>query len=479
MLNTIIHDNGIEIKRLEEKIYNEVCRVGCEIMSECLEKYDQELMIQRDRTIYRHKGTRPTTLKTLMGEVSYERIIYQTTDEDGKHSYVYLLDQEIGTNQTGLISENLAEKIIEMVCQMSYKETAKKVSELTGQRISHGGVWNLTQNIGKTIEQHEEVEKQEWEKGIPRGSREVKVLFEEADGVMLRMQGKDRKKGKIQEMKIAILHEGWKQEGRNRYRLYKKEVVSGFEKMSEFSKRKEARIASIYNRDEISYRIYNCDGAKGLKTLAEEDSICQLDPFHVKQAIIRSTRYKSVQKELMELYENCQTETLLDTIESYANSMEGNEEEALWKLYNYLRDNQKELIPYQKRGLPLPQAPIGIEYRAMGACEHNVYLTSAQRMKHRGASWSKSGANHLGKILALKTSGRISKAFQSIPKRSMIMRKEEELSILSSSKAPKIDGAGYEGMVCPRPFCNSALTNGTKAIKNMFNLQPFSNIKYQ
>ena len=67
-------------------------------------------------------------------------------------------------------------------------------------------------------------------------------------------------------------------------------------------------------------------------------------------------------------------------------------------------------------------------------------------MKHNHTSWSRSGGNHLAKILAKKCSGKLYEVTEKL-KRPVF---EEEIieklyeEILSSSKAPKKDGKGYE-----------------------------------
>ncbi|MEE1013788.1 MAG: hypothetical protein U0L92_05725, partial [Clostridia bacterium] len=43
------------------------------------------------------------------------------------------------------------------------------------------------------------------------------------------------------------------------------------ESSKEFTKRKEAMIAKIYNTDEIEMRIFNSDGGSWIKTLYEKD----------------------------------------------------------------------------------------------------------------------------------------------------------------------------------------------------------------
>ena len=83
MMNTIINEKGITFKELEKNIFDYICRFGQELAKEVLETYDRYLMKNRDKAVYRHKGLRGSTVKTLFGEVSYQRALYRTVREDG------------------------------------------------------------------------------------------------------------------------------------------------------------------------------------------------------------------------------------------------------------------------------------------------------------------------------------------------------------------------------------------------------------
>ena len=66
-----------------------------------------------------------------------------------------------------------------------------------------------------------------------KGGKEVSVLFEEADGLFLHLQGKDRPKhmgGK--EIKLGTCYEGWNKKGR----LAGKMMSAGFEEGKKFQK---------------------------------------------------------------------------------------------------------------------------------------------------------------------------------------------------------------------------------------------------
>ena len=76
-----------------------------------LENYDKELAQSRDKKLYRGKGKRKTSIKTVYEEVEYSRTVYQTKTEQGKTVYLYLLDESMQMDKIGLISTNHAEKI--------------------------------------------------------------------------------------------------------------------------------------------------------------------------------------------------------------------------------------------------------------------------------------------------------------------------------------------------------------------------------
>lgn len=208
MLNKMISINDLEFNTLERKVFEIGCEYARKLMKSILMYIDEEIAKQRDTKEYRHKGKRKTTLKTLMGEVEYERAVYKAEGENGETQYIYLLDKILNLETFGKISTNLAMKIAENVSISSYRNSAKNITELTGQSISHGGAWNIIQNLGEKIKKEED----EYAKLVQEekiiGTKETKVLFEEADGVYINIQGKDRpKKGRKLEMKVAIAYD--------------------------------------------------------------------------------------------------------------------------------------------------------------------------------------------------------------------------------------------------------------------------------
>ena len=111
MMDTIVKEGQISFKELEQKIFAYACGLAREITVQMLESYDKELAEGRDRGKYRCKGKRQTSIKTVYGEVEYQRNVYRTETEEGQTAHVFLLDEAMQMDKIGLISTNLAEKI--------------------------------------------------------------------------------------------------------------------------------------------------------------------------------------------------------------------------------------------------------------------------------------------------------------------------------------------------------------------------------
>ena len=285
--------------------------------------------------------------------------------------------------------------------------------------------------------------------GKIHGEKESPVLFEEADGVYIKLQGKDRKKSKQDkaEIKIGIAYDGWKKTSEDRYALVNKVIVAGFAHAKEFHEYREAAIAEKFNLDEVCQRILNADGASWIKKVKDKSTCFQLDPFHRNKAVKEKIHDKTAQKDVLELLEEQDIEGVFHYLELYKNSLsEAAEIEDTEELIHYYENNREGLLPYQAQGLELPENPEGLEYRNMGTMENHVWSVIAKRMKHNHTSWSKRGGNHLAKILAKKCSGKLYEVTEKLKRPVFEEEKVEELygEILLSAKVPKKDGKGYE-----------------------------------
>ena len=405
-MEQMIKENTLTFKSLEKDIYKFICELGQRITKQILEDRDRELKKSRDRALYRNKGLRTTTIKTIYGEVTYRRTVYETFDEYGQKRCVYLLDENLDLQNIGLVSENCVELMVSSITEMSYRNCAEKVTQMTGQSISAMGVWNIIQSLGEKLTDEETKLVKEHQAGHLKGERKAPVLFEEADGVWLSLQGKDRERRKFPraEMKLSIAYDGWKAQGKDRYRLDGKIVTAGFEKAKEFHKIREAQIAREYDLEEAEVRIMNGDGAGWIKKVPDKSTHFQLDVFHRNKAVKENISFAKARKEIYELLEEGQIGQLFDYLEIYRDSLDQDDEiEKAEKLIAYFRQNEEGLLPYQKQGIKVPESPEGLEYRNMGTMESHVWSIVARRMKHNHTSWSIRGGNHLAK----KCSGKL------------------------------------------------------------------------
>jgi hypothetical protein len=464
-----VAERAVDFNSFEREVFAGCCQLGVELIREFLEQYDLELSISRDKSVYRHKDLRRTTIKTVLGEVEYYRTMYEFRQEDGSKRYVYLLDEAIGKNGTGFISDFLSAQISTAACESSYRATAHSISEMTGQTISHTAAWNVVQKLGKKLDVQEREAAVLAAKGKGKGTLETKVLFEELDGIHISLQGKSRKiHGSSKEMKVAIAYDGAEKTGKKRYRLTNKIATANFERAKRFRLRKEGTIAAAYNVDEIETRLMNGDGANWIDESVEPDTHRQLDHFHISQAITRYVHNEDARKLLRDLLYSKQINHLLDVIEAYSNSTEDEKEaENYLKLHTYFKNNKDGLIPCHRRGLNLPKPPEGKAYRRMGAMESNIFTIIGNRMKGRRACWSIDGGNNLARLLCLKATGKLSQALQSLTSIILPERYAEEIEIkMSSAKIPLRLGKGYNG------FRQATVPTSLPWIKDIAALRP-------
>ena len=195
MFEEIITENEIKFNNLEKKIFKFVCSFGCLILKLMLESYDRKLMKSRDTKKYRHKGLRENTIKTIMGEVEYRRVMYEI-EENGIKKTVYLLDEKLHINAEGKVSENLIEKAVEIVpITDSYRKAETVIKETTNATLSFEAIRTIIVKVGDKITKKEKEERKLLDKKqLVAGLKEITALFEEADGIWINLQGKDRQK---------------------------------------------------------------------------------------------------------------------------------------------------------------------------------------------------------------------------------------------------------------------------------------------
>ena len=436
-------------------VYQSVLKMGREIVGQTLEKLDESLKEDRDRKRFRCKGLRKTCVKTIMGPVEYRRRVYMDMAAVEKKQCVYLLDEAIDIPRVGLFSMDLCRQAAKLICETNYRGTARAISEMTGMSISHQAVHNMIRKLGESqaaaIEKHATLAQNN--QGL--GKIETPILYEENDGIWLKLQGKSRKEhGPSKEMKVGIAYDGVRYmpcgKKKKRRILDNKIAYASFESATVFKKQKEGLVASRYNVNEIQLRVYNGDGANWMQKKNGDNCISVLDEFHRNKKITECVKDTAFAKLLGDLLHKKEIDTLLMCIEAQINSIsDENEIEKLQELLRYYTDNKENLLGYYDRGIDIPPTrnPGEIHHARLGAMESNVYTLIGNRMKDRRACWSIRGANNLALILcAYHTSGLESLFYDldDIPAPQKEPEFEDTLPVCGASKIPVREGKGYE-----------------------------------
>ena len=437
---------------LEREIFDIALGVGRQLMQQTLEKLDDELLADRDVTRYRNKGFQQTCIKTKLGAVEYKRRVYVDNAAPESTRCVHLLDEALDIDKVGLVSAEVCQIAATAACETSYRGAAELISETTGLTISGQGVWDIVQRLGESqvslVQRHAELAQHH--KGT--GALVTKLLYEENDGIWLKLQGKSRQEyGPSKEMKVGIAYDGvqWAETKSGKRRVLDNKVAyASFENAKTFRKHKEGLVASRFDVDEIELRVCNGDGASWIRHKNSENCIDVLDKFHRNKKITECVRDPEFAALLRGLLYSKNIDLLWECLEAQINSLSDPVEiEKLKELQSYYQENKASLLSYYDRDIAIPETrePGAIHHARLGSMESNVFTLIGNRMKGRRACWSEKGANNLAVLLCQRHTVGFENLFAALPS---LPRKEPEfvdtLPLYSADKIPKREGKGYE-----------------------------------
>ena len=445
---------GNNFEEIEDWMYGVSMAIGRAGISQILERLDLEAMAQRDSGRFRNRGKRRTSIKTRLGVVEYDRRVYQDLADESRHC-VFLLDRMMDMSRIGQVSSSVCRIMASEICTGSYRTVSRNVEETTGLSISPMGVWSIIQKMGEKeqarIERHTELAKRD----SSVGDVETKILYEEADGVWLKLQGASRiEHGESKEMKVAIAYDGvrWKvnDKGQKRRSLDCKTAYASFDSAEKFRRNNEGVIESRFLVDAIKLRVKNGDGASWINAVqAHEDvkTIRVLDEFHRNKKLLECSQDKEFAKNIRGLLYEKKVEDVLECIEAQINSIDDDKEkENLQALYTYYSENKEHLLGYYDRGIEIPETRSpDIHHARLGSMESNIFTLIGDRMKDNRCCWSIKGGNNLALILSLyHTTG-----FESLFKEPIPFPDEEpdyiaDDNMLLIRDIPKRIGHGYE-----------------------------------
>lgn len=378
------------MKELETLLFRKLQEQFAAGMARLLESLDECLMHQRDHSRYRLKDQREVQIDTIFGTVRFKRRLYQ---DRVKGQHVYLLDRMLAFDGREKLSPFLEEVAIEFASQgPSYRDSANRLEALLGYRVlSHEAIRD------KLITRAEQEST-----NVPKATRRsVRVLFVEVDGLYTSLQ-RQRRRGI--ENRIAVVHEGWEQEG-GRVRLRSKRHYLHTTK-GDFWEGFGDFLVRHYDVDENTWLVVNGDGAEWIGECESYFHRCiyTLDRFHVTRELRRflgqlPETWQTVRQALAAF----EADILLATVESVPEEKILEEHRNEWRKYvAYLRRHRRHLIDYRK---VLGEAGIDTTgMRPMGSAEAQMRVM-AKRTKRGGYSWSVRGVQAMLRAIMARQEG--------------------------------------------------------------------------
>lgn len=467
----------VDITTLERLSYEVGLEIARKIMADCIERADQILFEQRDRKIYRNKGYRSTTLKTVMGAVEYRRHVYVVTGETNSPSAtLYLLDKSMGLDTVGQFSDTVCMMAVEAACAVSYRTAATEISDLTGLNLSHESVWRIVQSAGNWEQSRVESLAAAAKAERSAGTYETPVLYEEMDGVYLSLQGKDRQEyGPSKEMKVSIAYSGVYEDASGRRSLANKVSYASFEQTQDFRDHAEGVVADFYAVDSVKRRIFNSDGGSWLQRDMVAGCTYQLDPFHRNKAVRTYVDDPELQETILGLLRVHKVNDAISVVEaSIESTPDPAEQEKRRKLYSYFSNNRHSLVPYyQRAGRKPPQPNEGQKAARCGSMESNIFTIIGNRMKHNRTCWSVAGANNLAALLTLHHTGHLRSVLRDWGASSASTA--VCTVTVPFSAAEVINQPANDAYIPPHTLSS---TNLPDLVKNRLSLLPFSRMPY-
>lgn len=225
---------------------------------------------------------------------------------------------------------------------------------------------------------------------------------------------------------------------------YDKELAEGRDKKRYRCKgKRQTSIKTVYGEVEYQRNVYRI-GTEG----SPAEHVFLLDRYHICQEILRKISHKEAQAETRRLFEEEKIDEMLEYIEIYAASVESPDERdkssrKARELNQYLNNNKEGLLPYQKRGIKIPELREGVHYKGMGVQENQNCTVITMRMKGGRKRWSEGGANNMAKLLYRKENKELSQTVNRYAEELVFnVRMADVIASLSATKAPKKDGKG-------------------------------------
>lgn len=392
-LTNIFKNYTDDLTKTAEMVYgvtDEVTKLGCSMIAEEWESYDELLRKRKDLRQGFHIVRRDeTSLITSLGEVVYHKTLFKNT---ATGESCYLLDQLMGLGHHARITEDAEARILKEASESSYRKGGANAS-INGDSISKEAVMNKLHRL-------------EFPRVRPDGKKELKRIYIDADEDHVSLQYLEHK-GDIKKPRmntvmprIIYVYEGADSDEEGRPRLintrYFGGVYDGQEGINKLWTEVLEYLNEAYDMEAVEKIYINGDGAAWIRTGEKiiPKSKFALDKYHMHKYImaaashledsaadVRGEIYRAVHKKKKWMAEGVFDEIIRIT-----------EKETKRKAV----ENAKGYILGNWSGIMLSMKSRDTNVRC--SSEGHVSHVYADRMSSRPLGWCRTGADKMSRL---------------------------------------------------------------------------------
>ena len=361
-------------------------RIGEMISEAVIESYDNRIRKEEAKGL-KVLGRETRVVEMECGKVAVKRRVYQR--KDGRRWKP--IDELLGLEKYQRRDEKVMERNCVLAAQTTYRRTAEISSYLNEKAISASTIGRDVKRVGGKIAAQEKAYRAE-----EGGKIRSEILNCESDGILISLQKEKKHKAEI---RMAIAYTGKKWISGNRYRLQNKLSIMAMDVTTEkWQEMICERMYSKYDLGSVSLLAVGGDGGKWVGSSFDLVGVKQiervLDPFHINKAIREAYGKEiDVPDTLKTLYRDG-FDAVATELQRLKDQGSASARKAKNCCFEYLKNHQDEILPLSARGLPYENLA------GLGCMESNVGKSIALRMKTRGCSWSRSGAEAMVAILS-------------------------------------------------------------------------------
>ena len=392
-LTDIFSNYTSDLTKIAEMVYgvtDEVTNLGCSIIAEEWESYDELLRKRKDlRRGWYIVRKDETSLLTSLGEVVYHKTLFKNTVTGES---CYLLDQLMGIEHHARITEDAEARILEEASESSYGKGGSNAS-VNGDSVSKETVMNKLHRLEFPAIKAEK-------------KNELKTLYIDADEDHVSLQYLEHK-GDIRRPcintimpRIIYVYEGVDTDEAGRPKLinakYFGGVYDGPEAISKLWKEVLDYLYEAYDMDKVERVYINGDGAgwirSGEKVIPKAKF--SLDKYHMHKYIIAATSHleDSADDARREIYRAIHKKKKWMAEETFDRIIAVTDKETKRKAVEqekaYILGNWSGIMVSMKSKDP----------NVCCSAEGHVSHVYADRMSSRPLGWSRTGADKMARL---------------------------------------------------------------------------------